>query len=207
MDSLAAVWNAIVGAISRGKLEIAQRGKQRTLLQMQMLNGETKTAELILPYGMSAVPAAGGDVITFTVGATRDHVVAIGVDDPSLRIRDLGSGEFGLTNGSMRIVFRQNRLEISGSQPLQIITDGDVTSISKNFTATATGTMTMNVGGGTGTLQVNGNLVASQNISDQNGAHGTLGQLRSDYDIHTHQVPNVVRGGDTITTTGPTPTL
>jgi hypothetical protein len=44
----------------------------------------------------------------------------------------------------------------------------------------------------TGTIQLTGNLVASGDISDQSGAHGTLGRLRTIYDEHVH--PDVQNG-------------
>ena len=47
-----------------------------------------------------------------------------------------------------------------------------------------------------GDIHLTGNLVASGNVSDQGGSHGTLAQLRTIYDAHVH--PNVQNGpGDT----------
>lgn len=43
-------------------------------------------------------------------------------------------------------------------------------------------------------VNVTGNLVVSGDISDQGGAHGTLGAFRTAYDGHTHTVP---QGGQT----------
>jgi len=45
-----------------------------------------------------------------------------------------------------------------------------------------------------GTVNLAGNLVVSGNISDQNGAHGTMASLRNAYDGHTHADP---QGGQT----------
>jgi len=39
------------------------------------------------------------------------------------------------------------------------------------------------------TVKVTGNLVVTGNISDQNGAHGTLAGLRQAYDAHVHIIP------------------
>ncbi len=39
------------------------------------------------------------------------------------------------------------------------------------------------------TVNISGNLVVSGNISDQAGAHGTVGTLRNAYDTHTHADP------------------
>jgi hypothetical protein len=44
----------------------------------------------------------------------------------------------------------------------------------------------------TGTIQLTGSLVASGDISDQSGAHGTLANLRTIYDEHVH--PDVQNG-------------
>jgi phage baseplate assembly protein gpV len=43
-------------------------------------------------------------------------------------------------------------------------------------------------------VNITGNLVVSGDISDQNGAHGTLAALRQAYDQHVHTVP---QGGET----------
>ncbi len=43
-------------------------------------------------------------------------------------------------------------------------------------------------------VNVTGNLVVSGDISDQNGAHGTVAALRQAHDQHVHSVP---QGGDT----------
>ncbi|WP_284944568.1 phage baseplate assembly protein V [Acidisoma cladoniae] len=48
----------------------------------------------------------------------------------------------------------------------------------------------------TGDIHLTGNLVASGDISDKGGAHGTLDHFRTIYDVHVH--PNVANGpGDT----------
>jgi phage gp45-like len=43
-------------------------------------------------------------------------------------------------------------------------------------------------------VNITGNLVVSGDISDQNGAHGTVAALRNSYDTHAHSVPE---GGTT----------
>ncbi len=138
----AALWAAIANAITRGRVTAAALllpNKPRTLLQLTMLAGETANkVELLLPYGMSAVPGAG-DVLVFQIGATRDHLVAIGADDSSLRIPDLAATEFGLRDARQsQVVFREDRLEVTtvdipivvntGNGPITINTgSGDVT--------------------------------------------------------------------------------
>ncbi len=64
-----------------------------------------------------------------------------------------------------------------------------------NVTMTAQQSVTINAPSGctinanttiNGNVQTNGNMQASQNISDLNGAHGSIATLRSTYDSHTH---------------------
>jgi hypothetical protein len=43
-------------------------------------------------------------------------------------------------------------------------------------------------------VNITGNLVVTGNISDQNGAHGTLAALRNAHDTHVHDDP---QGGQT----------
>ncbi len=52
-----------------------------------------------------------------------------------------------------------------------------------------------------GSVTVTQNITATQNISDLAGTHGTLGQMRTAYDGHTHADP---QGG---TTSGPSATV
>lgn len=47
------------------------------------------------------------------------------------------------------------------------------------------GTITLNAS----TVNITGSLVVSGDVSDQNGAHGTLAALRNAYDRHTHADP------------------
>lgn len=125
MNALVAIWNALVATVSRAKM-IGTVAGRRMLVQVQMLNGEVKDGvELILPYGMSAIPNAG-DVLVLTVGGTRDHMVAIAVDDSARRIRDLVAGEFGFSDGGQQIVFRTDRLDVGSKNPILVISDADV---------------------------------------------------------------------------------
>ncbi len=43
-------------------------------------------------------------------------------------------------------------------------------------------------------VNITGNLMVTGNISDQDGAHGSLSSLRTAYDMHVHAAP---QGGDT----------
>lgn len=74
------------------------------------------------------------------------------------------------------------------SHEIDVVTSGNIIANAATATITAP-TMTLN-----GNVQVNGNLIASGNMSDLNGAHGSISGLRSVYNGHSHTDP---QGGST----------
>lgn len=109
--------------IARGKLVSATRAG-RLVGQVQLFAGEVvDNVEIFQPYGVSANPEPGGDVVLLTLG-TRDHKVVIAVDDTSRRIRDLAAGELGISDGSTQFVARGWGAEISTPGQLYLHADG-----------------------------------------------------------------------------------
>ena len=121
MINISAMARAIRAMVVRGKLTLSTMGTIRTMIQVSLLAGELKNnVELLLPYGMSALPMQG-DALLVAVAALRDHLVAVMVDDPSLRIPDLKLGEFGFRDArGTQIVFRLNQLEVTSPLPVAI---------------------------------------------------------------------------------------
>lgn len=167
MSFVDGLWSAIVNQVSRGKLTMAaySAGGQRTMLQGLGLAGETHQGiELLLPYGMSAIPTGlTGDYVLVQVGAVRDHKVAIALDDPALRIPDLAAGEIGFRNSrGSQVVFRTNKIEVTA--PLD---DIDITAAQGNVNVAATegavgvsskGAVTVTISAGNLVVGVTGNV-------------------------------------------------
>ncbi len=161
VEAVRELWAALRSQVTRGKhvLSAYDAGGQRTMLQGIGFAGETHQGiELLLPYGMSAIPiGATADYVTFEIGATRDHKVAFGCDDPALRVPGLLPGEIGHRNyrGS-QVVLRQNRIEMTA--PLD---DIDVTAAEGaiNITASA-GKVTITAGAGQVDIIANGNTMS-----------------------------------------------
>ncbi len=112
------LWSAMSNQVVRGKLTLSlySKGGTRTMLNGIGLEGEVhQQIELLLPYGMSALPAGRtADYLVLQVNAVRDHKVALGPDDPALRIPDLWTGEFGFRNSrGSQVVFRGDQIEIT----------------------------------------------------------------------------------------------
>jgi phage gp45-like len=117
-EELRRIWSALRHQVVRGTMSQSaySAGGTRTMLSGIGFEGENHQGlELLLPYGMSAKPIGRtADYLVFQINAVRDHKVAVGCDDPALRIPDLQPGEIGLRNfrGS-QVVLRVNKIEIT----------------------------------------------------------------------------------------------
>jgi len=84
-----------------------------------------------------------------------------------------------------------------GGAALRFCADGSVYVVG---TVNIDGNLNVN-----GDIKSQGDVLARGNVSDLNGLHAGLSELRTDYNIHTHQVLNVQTGTQTLTTTQPSP--
>lgn len=123
-------------AVTRGKVTAARTRAGRVLVDMELFGGERRrNVELLLPTGVSALPAEGADLVVLEVAGNRQHLVAIVADDPALRVTGLTPGEWAVRVGSQQVVFRQDGLEITNalrititaSGPVNVTTDGIAT--------------------------------------------------------------------------------
>jgi phage baseplate assembly protein V len=123
---LEAFGRALRGMIRRGAITQATLNPTRVLLQVTLRNGETRQGvELWAPYGRSSFPPQG-EVVVVQIGRASDHLIALGGDDPTLRIPDLEETEFGDRDArAQQIVFRHDRIEITTSLKLVVNTTGD----------------------------------------------------------------------------------
>ena len=119
---LTGLFSMLQGMISRGKVTNTRIGP-RTLLQITGLDGQTQqVVELLLPPGYSARPVAGADLLLLQVMGQADHVVALGGDSAGAAITDLAPGEFGMTDGAQRVVFRIGQyLELTSPTKVRVV--------------------------------------------------------------------------------------
>lgn len=112
---------------ARGRVTAARVRGGRTHLDVTLHSGETRSrVELLQPYGMTAVPAIGSEVLVCPIG-TRSHLVALLADSPALRVLDCGPGEIGIRDGQgQQVVFRADGIEVSGALKVTITSAGPV---------------------------------------------------------------------------------
>ncbi|WP_338664987.1 phage baseplate assembly protein V [Pararoseomonas sp. SCSIO 73927] len=81
-------------AVGRAVLHAATDGQGLQKLQVTMLADETREdVDHVQTYGLATAPLAGAHVVVVCVGGSRDHPVAVAVEDPRFRPGGLGAGE------------------------------------------------------------------------------------------------------------------
>ena len=197
--------NANIATARLGTVDGYDPNRHSVKVKLQPEGATTGWLPLLTPwagneYGCFIAPLLGDQMMVVFQEGDVDAGVAIGmlhsdVDRPLV----VQGGECWLVHktGSLVKLTNDGKATVSDKAGTTIVLNGDGTA-----TLTATGGLTVDAN-----VQVNGNLTASGNLADVNGAHGTLAALRTDYDAHTHTVPNVLNGTGTATTSAPSPTI
>lgn len=184
-------------AITRGKIAAARLRGGRTLADVRMLDGETRSrVEILLPMGMTAVPREGADVVVLEIGS-RDHLVALLADDPALRVAGLAPGEIGLRDErGQQVTLTPDGVRITGALKVTIVAAGDVsieTSANVLITApltTVDGSLTV-----TGGIAVQGSGGANSTLNGNLTMTGTF--VLDGITQNTHKHTGVQAGANT----------
>ncbi len=169
--------------ITRGKVTGSRVRGGKTLVTIQMFDGDTRDrVELLQPYGLTAVPMPGADVMVLEVG-TPDHLVALMADDSGLRATALNPGELAIRDSRGQMVtFTPDGIRITGALKVAVVSAAEV-EVQSGTTITLTApvvgvTGDMNITGDvaiTGSLTINGlNFSTHKHSGVQTGA-GTTG--------------------------------
>lgn len=137
--TLARLGAAMRSMVTRGKVTQSGVGS-RVVCMVTGLDGEIYPVELVHPFGMSARPVPGSDVVLLQVLGSRDHQIALAGDATGGSIADLAEGEVGLSSFGHRIVLRTDRIEITagGSLPIAISGAGPIHVVSTGGPISAT---------------------------------------------------------------------
>jgi phage baseplate assembly protein V len=161
---------------TRGRIVSTRTRGGRALATVLLASGDTRTrVELLMPYGLSALPEEGADVMVLEVGGNRDHLVAMMADATGLRIPGLARGEVGIRDKrGQQVVLRGDGVEITGALKVTIVSSGPVALTAPTTTIT-------------GNLDVVGTITATVDV---------LGAGKS---LKTHQHGETGTGGGTTT--------
>ncbi|MBX9595013.1 MAG: phage baseplate assembly protein V [Roseomonas sp.] len=134
--ALAPFSRRLMMAISRGVLRGADDSSGMQRLQVTMHAEETRDdVDRVQPFGLSAMPLPGAEVVIVCVGGARDNPIAIGVDDSRLRPTGLANGETCLysARAGQRIWLQADGTILITGEKLRIECDVEVAG---NITAT-----------------------------------------------------------------------
>lgn len=131
--------------ISRGRVRSARIRGGRTLAEVEMADGETRSrVEILLPMGLSAIPDAGADLLVVQIGGP-DHLVALQADDASLRASGLGPGDIAIRDKrGQEVRINAEGITVSGAVKLTIVSAGDIDITAAGAVAIASASLTHN---------------------------------------------------------------
>jgi phage baseplate assembly protein V len=138
--------------------------------------------------GFATSPEIGGKALLLCVGGDIANMRALPLSDTT---------RFGAMQGGERCLYGPDgsRVHIRQGGIIEVLSASQVIIHSPTIEVTAPQGVTI-----TANVKINGNLVVTGDITDQNGVHGTLGALRTAYDDHEHPIRDVQPGGATINT-------
>lgn len=168
---IAPLQRRVMLAIGRGTLGPVNDADGLQRSQVTLLAGEVRdNVDRIQPYGFSAVPLAGADVLVVCVGGNRDHPVIIGADDRRYR-------PTGMQPGDVCIYSHQSRHKITLRADRTIEIEGDEITIKGDTKITLEAPL----------VEVTGALDVMGDIRDQAATGGmSMNGMRADYNSHTH---------------------
>lgn len=111
--------------VSRGVVRGVSDGAKLQELQLDLLADEVRGGvERFQQYGLTSYPLPGAEAVVVAVGGSRDHLVALAVDDRRYRSLDLAPGEVALYNNTgTRVVLRQGGvIEITAATKVRMVT-------------------------------------------------------------------------------------
>ncbi|PMQ04155.1 hypothetical protein DyAD56_15820 [Dyella sp. AD56] len=177
-NAIMRLWRRVQLTVGRGRVTTSNDSKTAQLLQLVMGALETRdTTPRLGEFGHASRPPVGSDVVVVFVGGDRSSGVAIATGHQASRPTNLVEGE------SMLYDLWGKRIYLSEGG---IVVEAKGTPVTVNDASTVTVNASTEVVINTPTLQVNGNIVATGDITDKTRS---MAADRALYDEHGHS-PN-----------------
>jgi len=113
---LAPLRQRILNLVARAVVSGIDDSQKLQLLQLGVLSDETReSVERFQNYGFTSHPQSGAESIVLFAGGSREHGLAICVDDRQYRLRNLESGEVAIYDhqGSKVVLKANGNIEVS----------------------------------------------------------------------------------------------
>ncbi|NHQ81548.1 phage baseplate assembly protein V [Chromobacterium vaccinii] len=186
-------WQKMRLMVARGIVNLVNDAGGLQLLQISVLDGETRDeVERAQNFGATSHPPAGSVPVMVAVGGSRDHLVAVAVDNEEHRPKGLKVGESATYNaaGVLFLFDDQGNATLTCKRFIVNASDGmDVTTPLATFSQAVTvgGLFTYKAGiNGTGAGLFSGSFTHSGGGFTSNGIT-----------LHSHAHGGVLKGGDT----------
>jgi phage baseplate assembly protein V len=161
-------FRAVLNALGLGRVTLINDSGPAQVAQVRGNELELRHIPVAGLYGLASHPLPGADVVVVYLGGDRGKGVVIATADRRYRLRNLAPGETALYTDEGDVV------KLSRGRVVEVVAGTEL-----RITAPL--------------VTISGDLRVVGDITDQDGAHGTLGALRTAYDAHRH--PGVEPGG------------
>lgn len=167
----------IMHIITRGVLTAKNAAKRLRTIQCELFGGDVRDAvEDFEPYGYTAEPLPGAEVLVASLGGDREHTICVCHPDRRYRPTGLKDGEVMLYDWKGRKVYlSESGIQVDGvSDPVTVKTSASVEIDAPTVHCT-------------GNLNVDGAIIAKGTINDLSGNGGSsMDAMRDVYNMHTH---------------------
>jgi phage baseplate assembly protein V len=116
--------------VARGVVSLVTESAKMQGLQLSVLADEVQDdVERFQEYGFTSYPKAGAEALLLAVGANRDHLVAVAVDDRRTRPTDLAEGEVALytADNAKRVHLKADGKVLLGTEPENFVALANLT--------------------------------------------------------------------------------
>lgn len=169
--------------IGIGRVAVTDDSRSNQMIQVQILPDQIIEVRRVGQYGHASVAPAGSDALVIFMAGDRQNGVVIGLENQEARPKELQPGESALYDDQGQIIYiTRDGIVIKGAGKPVTIQD-------------------------TPLVMIDSDLMVTGNITDLDGAHGTLADLRDAHNSHHHDVAGVATGASTISSSTPDETV
>lgn len=167
----------IANLVTRGIITAKNAAAKLRTIQCELFGGDVREAvEDFEPYGYTAEPHVGAEVLVVSLAGDREHSIAFSHPDRRYRPTGLTDGEVVVYDDLGRKVFlSRGGIRVDGvDSPITVSTTSTVTIDAPLVKMT-------------GDLEVDGSITAKGTVNDLSGNGGSsMDAMRDVYNSHTH---------------------